>query len=274
MARFAAPAVAAALLATTGCQRHTPPTSAGPAPRRIVSLAPSATEILFAVGAGPRVAAVDSFSNYPPEAKRLPKVGGISVNYEAVVAARPDLVVGVSDLQAASLERCRQLGLKTLALDTTTLAKTIEAIRTAGAATGNAAEGWRAARALESALLRVSRSVAHRPRVKTLFVAEATPSCVVAGHNTFIDEVIRAAGGENATDATGFATLGREAQKETAPDVVLAGDETEAKALRRVWPYPARVVVAPRDILVRPGPRLAVGVRWLAQTLHPEVRVP
>lgn len=272
--RSVAPILAALVLVTAGSHREPPQATDAAAPRRIVSLAPSATEILFAAGAGPRIVAVDAFSDYPPEVKRLPKVGDISPNYEAIVAARPDLVVGVADLQAASLERCGQMGLRTLALDTTTLAKTRDAIRAAGSATGNPAKGRQAADGLERSIARTSRAVAHLRRVKTLFVAEAAPACVVAGRGTFIDEVIRASGGENATEAAGFATLGREAQRSTAPEVILAGDEAEARALRRAWPYPARVVVAPRDILVRPGPRLAEGVRWLAQTLHPEVRVP
>jgi iron complex transport system substrate-binding protein len=259
------------LLAVTGCgQRRAPAPPPGAIPHRIVSLAPSATEMLFAVGAGSRVVATDDFSNYPPEARRLPHVGGISTNYETVVSLHPDLVVGVADLQGAALARCNGLGLKTLALETTTLAKTARAMRELGIAVGDEEAGAAASERLERQIESVSRSVAHLPRVSTLFVAEAIPGIIVAGRGTYLDEVIRAAGGENATTATGYATLGREAQRATQPDVVLAGNVADAATLRKVWPYPARVLVMPRDTLARPGPRIGEGIRWLAGALHPE----
>jgi ABC-type hemin transport system substrate-binding protein len=268
-------AVIIAAFGLSGCGREAPqapPVSSSP--QRIVSLAPSATEMLFAVGAGSRVVGTDDFSNYPPEVRRLPRTGGTTVNYEAVAALKPDLVVGVSDLQAASLERCRSLGLRVLALDTTTLPRTVEALRRAGTGVGDPDAGNDAAAALQQALSRVSRAVSGLPPVRVVFVAEATPSVIVAGRRTFVNEVIETAGGENAIGAPGFVSLGREAQRAALPDVVLAGDEADARALRRVWPYPARVVVMPRDILVRPGPRLGEGARWLATVLHPEIRKP
>jgi iron complex transport system substrate-binding protein len=259
-----------------GCARKPapliPPTHV--APKRIVSLAPSATEILFAVGAGPRVVGVDDASNYPRAAETLPHFSVLPLNAEAVAALKPSLVVGISDLQADTLSHLSGLGLQTMGLDTTGYDETVAAIRRAGERVGDAETAERAARLLETTKKEVSARTADRPRKSVLFIAEGRPIVYVAGKDTFMDELIHLAGGENAAPVKGFSSLSVEALVRLRPDVILLGREDAlpraAKGLRASDGKPTRVVVIPEDILTRPGPRLGQGLRWLAQTLHPE----
>jgi len=237
-------------------------------PLRIVSLAPSVTEMLFALGAGPRTVAADEYSNYPPEAARLPRIGASSVNYEAVLAQKPDLVIGVHDLQGASLKRLRELGLSTLELDTTGYDKTIAAIRELGDRIGERAKAGSVCAALVSKRSQAASRRRAGPAPSVLFIAEAQPSFYVAGQGTFIDEMIRLAGGTNAAKVAGFTVLSRESLVSNPPGVVLCS-AADVAAVRRRVPASTRVLVPAPDILVRPGPRLGDGLLWLSHALFP-----
>lgn len=231
-------------------------------PQRIVSLAPSVTEMLYAVGAGSRVVGRDDYSNYPHEAVGLPSVGAMSLNYEAIVALRPDLVVGVSDLQGSALRRCRALHLPVLALDTTRYDKTITAMRTLGETAGEAQQTEQAVKRLTKARDEALKMAPVR-RPTVLFVAEADPSLYVAGKGTFLDELIRLAGGLNAIPVKGFGVLSRESLAAHPPDLVVTSARDLAAVRKRLGPR-CRIAVSPGDILVRPGPRLGEGLAWLS----------
>jgi len=232
------------------------------------------TEILFAVEAGGRVVAIDDYSNFPEAAKALPKVGGVSVNYERVVGLEPDLVIGVSDLQGASLERLKTLGLDVLAIDTTSYDKTIEAVRLVAREVGEPGSGDRVAAALDEARAEHRAGYAGVPGASVLAVAEASPAVIAMGQGTFFDDLLRIVNAPNAAPVRGFAPLSREALATLRPDVVLTGSEEEAAAMRRRFEglpgADPRVLVMPPDILVRPGPRLRDGLLWLAKATHPE----
>ncbi|HEY3268628.1 MAG TPA: helical backbone metal receptor [Armatimonadota bacterium] len=236
-------------------------------PKRIVSLAPSVTEMLYAVGAGDHVVGADDFSNYPPEAKRLARIGGLSVNNEAVLALRPDVVVGVADLQGASLARLARLGQRTMAVDTAGYQKTIDAIRGLGSL-GDPARADAAAKRLEAARA-AARAAAPRRAPAVLCVAEASPNLFVAGQGTFQDDLLRLAGARNAAPIHGFAPLSRETLARIQPDLALVADEADAAAMRRRFAgRKLRIAVMPRDILVRPGPRLGEGLAWLSHAIQ------
>jgi iron complex transport system substrate-binding protein len=276
-ARHLAGAALIGLLLAGGCTRK-PAARVTNAPRetpkRIISIAPSVTEILFAVGAGPRVVAVDDASDYPPDTARLPHLSVLPLNAEAVVSRKPDLVIGVSDLQSDTLAHLAGLGVATLGLDTTGYDKTAAAIRAVGRVTDTAEAAERAARLLEASKQEVVARVSALPRKSVLFVAEGRPMVYVAGSGTFMDEMIGLAGGRNAAPVKGFSSLSTESMVRLRPDVILLGKEDAlprvARAMRAADGKPPRVVVMPEDILARPGPRLSQGLRWLAQTLHPE----
>jgi iron complex transport system substrate-binding protein len=220
------------------------------------------------------VVAVDDASDYPAETAALPHLSVLPLNAEAVVAENPDLVVGVSDLQGDTLSHLAGLGLRTLALDTTGYDKTAAAIRQVGAVVDRPEAAERAARLLEETKKEVAARVSALPKKSVLFVAEGRPIAYVAGTGTFMDAMISFAGGENAAPVKGFSSISTEAMLRLHPDVILLGKEDAlpraARKMQTRGGKPCRVVVMPEDILARPGPRLGQGLRWLAETLHPE----
>lgn len=259
-----------------GCSRSPSPLphTEAASPKRVVSLAPSVTEMMFAIGAGPRLVAVDDASNYPADVSAIPHLSVLPLNAEAVASRKPDLVVGVSDLQGDVISHLQGLGMPVLALDTTSYDKTAAAIRVLGRAMNEPGAAERAARLLESTKKEVAARVAALPKASVLFIAEGHPIVYVAGRSTFMDELIRMAGGENAAPVTGFTSISLEALARLHPDVILLGNEDALPRASRGMTTSngtsCRVVIIPDDILTRPGPRLGQGLRWLAQTLHPE----
>ncbi len=250
------------------------------APRRIVSIAPSNTEILFALGLGDRVAGVTDSCDYPEEAKAKPKVGAVDVDYEKILEIAPDLVVAVGSLQRQAIDRLTELGVPVLAVNPKSLDGVLSAISMIGTAAGVEAR----ARALTAQLRerieavesRVSgERTSRRPRV---FVEIWNDPLMTAGPGTFIDELIAAAGGENvAHDAMAeWPQIDAEAVIQKDPEVIVLTNFNLEEALARpAWQTIAayrsgRVFEVDPDLLVRPGPRLVQGLEELARLLHPE----
>lgn len=277
MNRLLLPAIAAVCL--IGCARIPKPrppvrTHVAPYPTRIVSIAPSVTEILFAVGSGPKVVAVDDYSNYPPEATSLPRVGAMALNYEKIVALKPDLVIGVSDLQGASLNRLDKLGLKTLRLDTTTYGKTMNAVRDVGSATGCVSGSARVFGAMVKALGE-ARSAGKPTHQRVLVVVEASPKLFVAGQGTFLDGLLAIVGASNAAEKPGFQMVSLEGLIAMKPGLVLTTTAEDARTLASLLArahLKTPVLTAPRDSFVRPGPRLADGLTWLSNAVREPVK--
>ncbi|MDH7498236.1 MAG: ABC transporter substrate-binding protein, partial [Syntrophomonadaceae bacterium] len=173
-------------------------------PRRLVSLSPAQTEILFALGLGDRVVGVTDYCDWPEEARRKPKIGGFSSpNLEKVVAARPDLVVGNSmHLEAA--DQLEKLGIAVIILDPHSVEGTLDSIEKLGRVTGRSEEAAQLRAAIQADLDAVRQTLAkagksERPRV---YYEVWYGPLMTAGPNTVIDDVIRLAGGVNvAADA-------------------------------------------------------------------------
>lgn len=257
-----------ACLSLFGCARPNEAAPSAARPERIVSLAPSVTEMVYAVGAGDRVVGVDRFSDYPPDARKKPRIGDMNVNYERVVALKPDLVIGVEDLQAASLARLRDLGLNVLALDTTSYDKVIAAIEQVAAVVGEPAHGKTVTDLLRAERDSVRDGLEGLPTRSALIVIETEPNIIVAGRQTFLDELLTLAGAANVAPVTGFGPLSREGLARLHPDLVLTFGPEEAEALKRrlarLPGAPPPVVVLPPDVLTRPGPRIGDGLQRLA----------
>jgi cobalamin transport system substrate-binding protein len=262
----------------------------GPAPRRIVSLVPAITEMLFAIGAGPQVVAVSSYDEFPAEVKALPKVGALlDPDTERILALRPDLVVvygSQSDLEK-QLERAR---LRTFSYRHGGIATTLGTIRDIGIATGHRKESNDLVSSLQARLDAVRDRVKGRPRPRVVLVFERQPGTLrevyASGGVGFLHEMLDAAGGTNV-----FADLARESVQPSietllarAPDVILevrapglieksAADETDAwSALSSVPAVKNRRVHLLRgDYLVVPGPRLAMATEAFARALHPDL---
>ena len=253
-------------------------TLVGPA-RRIVSLAPHVTELLFAAGAGDRVIAGVDYSDHPPAARRLRTVGSYTdVNVEAVLALRPDLVVGWrAGNRPEQLQQLEQLGLPVYRTDPQRLADIPAALRSLGRLAGTADQADTAAHAFEAGVAALAASHPDGRRVRVFYQVWDQPLMTVGGGH-WIDQVITLCGGENvfADLRTPTPTVSLEAVLAAAPEVILAGGmggkEPAWLARWRQWPaLPAvragHLHAIDPDWLQRAGPRLLLGARAVCGAL-------
>jgi iron complex transport system substrate-binding protein len=175
------------------------PTHASEAvPKKIVSLAPSVTETIFALGFGDRLVGVTTYCDYPAEARKLPKIGDfMNPSLEAVIANKPDLVIGVigatDPVKAREMER---LGLKVVLVSVANLSDVLASITSIAALLGNEKTGEKLVAKIRAQVEDVKKRVAPAARRKVLLVVGVHPVIAVGGKN-FIDELITMAGGEN-----------------------------------------------------------------------------
>ena len=271
-----------ATLALLACEEPPAPAPAGP-PRRIVSLAPSVTELLFALGTGDRVVGGTRFCDYPPEAAGLPRVGGYTdPSVEAVAGLKPDLVLAVpSPANRRPVEALRRLGLSVEIVSDRRLADVRQALATVGDLLGRQAAARAAVARLDAGLDTVRRRVAGRPRPSVLLVYGHRP-LVVAAAGSWAGELLAIAGGDNVVAGDGYPLRPLEQVLADAPAVIVdvamapAGSRRE-EAVRfwTRWPsLPAvrdgRVHVLNGGALMRPGPRAPEAAAALARVLHPE----
>lgn len=260
-------------------------------PQRIISLAPSTTEIVFALGAGDRLVGVTRYCDYPPAATNVAKVGGyVDPSYESIVALRPDLTILLTSHREPKAQ-IEKMHLRTLTVPHQTVEDIHEAIRRIGEACG---EGERADALLKGLTNRthaVTSAVAGRPRPRVLVCigrdigASQLTGMYVAGRNGFYDQIIELAGGLNAwtNRSVPYPQLSAEGVLGLNPDVIIdllsemsPGKETPAQAGRQ-W-VRLGTVAAVRDkrvhVLVgnqalRPGPRYIDCLEQMARLLHP-----
>ena len=254
----------------------------GPAAMRIISLAPSLTEILFAIGAGDRLVGVCNFCDHPAEVARVPRVGTFTApSIEAILAARPDLLMAVrGPATMDAVEAVRRLGIDTLVVEDSTLDAVWAAIDSIGARSGRAAAAAELAAAMRGRFAAIRDRVAGAPRRRVLMVVGQTP-LVVAGGGTFADELIQMAGGTNvaADSAQAWPRLSLEAVLARAPEVIidsaLSHEEGADPGLWARFPsLPAvrndRVHPYSSFAALRGGPRLVEAAEEFARLIHPE----
>jgi iron complex transport system substrate-binding protein len=272
-------AVAAAAATMAACHRAPTAPAAPVAARRLISLAPSSTEILYALGVGDRLVGVDQYSDWPPAAQNVPRVGNdLNPSIERILALKPDAVFVATSANTRDLaEQLGRLGVRVVVSRVDKLDELWSDI----AAIGAAVDRQEAARALIASLrgrlARVAARVAAAPPVKTLVVVWADPLTVVGG-GSFVDEAIRAAGGANvASDSPEpYPQYSVERMLARAPEVIVVGSHKGGPPLATLASYasmPAvrnhRVHPLDGDLLFRPGPRLADGIEALSRLLHP-----
>ena len=256
--------------------------------QKVVSLAPSNTEILYAIGAEEQVIGRDEFSDYPEAAKALPSVGGSMGQYslEQIVALEPDLVLASEINTPEQVKALEDLGLTVYYLgNPTTLEEMYANLATVGRLTGRDGEAGTLAEALQVRVAEVDRklaTVADRPSVFYEIDASDPNKPYTAGPGTFIDLLISRAGGVNVAASTGsqYPQLSLEQLVVSNPAIILLGDSAygvtaEALAARPGWEALAAVQegkIFPFDdnLISRPGPRLVDGLEQLAMLLHPE----
>jgi iron complex transport system substrate-binding protein len=249
-------------------------------PARIVSLAPSNTEILFALGVEARVVAVDAYSDYPPAAAEKPTIGDYAdPDLEQIVALDPDLVLATAVHETTIVPRLEALGIPAAVIEPADLAATLDSITTIGMLTGRDDAATELVCALHARIDAVAAAVAGAARPRVFF--ELSPDLYTAGHGTFVDDLIARAGGENVVGAGlgPWPQLSAEAVIAADPEVILladheAGVTPDSVAARPGWSVVSavrdeRIVPLDTDLVVRPGPRVVDGLEAIARALHP-----
>jgi iron complex transport system substrate-binding protein len=264
--------------------RASPTDAAGLDARRIVSLAPSTTESLFVIGAGDRLVGRSRYCDWPPEVARLPVVGGLHPDLETILELSPDLVVGPQTSSLGLEEQLASRGVATFFPPVESLKAIHAALLGLGERSGHAREAARAVADLEAREAAAERAVAGATRPRVLMIVGIAP-VVAAGASSYVDELLRRAGGENVvTDGPAWPVLGFEKILELDPDIVLDGSAGPDGAVHATpqatgWSAVRAVrrgnVVAMNDPRVmRPGPRIADGLAVLARALHPDRTIP
>ena len=253
---------------------------------RIVSLAPSITETIFVLGEGERLVGVTDYCDYPPEATRKPRVGGISTpSFEAILALRPDLVLATAESNYAEhVRKLTTLGLPVYVIRPVDFETVLESIERTGTVLGREAAARAAVAAMRRDAAAIAQAVAGVPRPRVLYVVWPNP-LIAPGRGTLIDELIERAGGESVTsrEPLPYPRLSLETVVERRPDRIIVGRHAQGmvEELLRGWERlgsvsavrEGRVYGVDGDLVHRPGPRMVEALRALARVIHPE-RVP
>lgn len=253
-------------------------------PTRIVSLAPSITETLFALGLGDQLVGDTDYCEYPPEARLKSRVGPVlNPNLEKIVELKPDLVLGSREAnRIETADRLERLGIPLYGVTAETVDGTLSSIEDLGQVLNRKIEARRLVAELRSRISRVEQRVAGRRRPKVLFVVWYRP-LTTAGPHTFVADVVRRAGGVSISDDLSgeWPRLSLEEALRRDPDVILfPSAESFAPSPEELMVLPGwkefRAVKNHRlhfvsDSVVRPSPRLVDALEEVARILHPEL---
>lgn len=258
--------------------------------QKIVSLAPSNTEILFAIGAGDQVVARDTFSDYPEAAQQVKDIGGGwgEIDTEAIVALAPDLILAAEINAAEQVKALEDLGLKVYYLSNPkTLDGLYENLRTVARLTGHDVEAEALIESMKSRVAAVDEKITGASEKPLVFyeLDGTDPNAPwTSGPGTFVDLLLTQAGGANLGNVleSSWAQISLENLVTEDPDVILLGDAVwggvtaEAVAARAGWNSlsavkNSRVYPFDDNLVSRPGPRMVDGLEQLARLLHPEL---
>lgn len=258
-------------------------------PQRIISLAPSNTEILFALGLGHKIVGVTDFCDYPEEAKAIEKVGGLEPNMEKIAALKPDLVLAIGG-SPAQVEKAteieKKLGVAVLVLEPADIEGILANIELVGKATGTEKEASELVGEMRQRLNNITAKTKEaKSKPKVFFELDATdPSKpYTPGPGSFIDALITLAGGSNigASAKMQWAQLSTEEIIAQDPEIIVLGDANYGVTAEMVKARPGwSVITAVKngaiypidDVLIsRPGPRIIDGLEALARIIHPEL---
>jgi iron complex transport system substrate-binding protein len=258
-------------------------------PQRIVSLSPNVTEIIYGLGAWDRIVGVTMYSDFPPEAKTIPRVGGwVNPNLEAIVNLKPDLVIFMKDQDSIFGDNIRKLGLNTLSVDSNSSIKDIEnSILQLGKVLKKEKEAESLAARIRSNLEEMSSKTSKLPKKRVLFIVGRNPGTLediyVIGRDNYINELINLAGGENVVKSNRFALkIAKDALLSFDPEVIIeiAYDKTENRdstietwsTLKEISAIKNKEVhIVSSSELLHPSQRVIEGADVLAHILHPEV---
>ncbi|MBU6081685.1 ABC transporter substrate-binding protein [Allobacillus halotolerans] len=252
-------------------------------PERVVTVIPSATEIVYAVGGGDKVVGVDEWSNYPEEVTDIEKVGDMNLNFEKIVELEPDLVV--ADLNNGDdIQALRDKGLKVIVLGAQTLEETYEDLRLAGQAVGTEEKANETVENMQNRIEEIEKKTAELSEDEKKSVwFEIDQELFTAAENTFMNELLQIAGGKNImAGEEGWPQVNEEVVIEANPDVIITTygyymeDVEEQVLARENWKdvtaiQNEEVHNIDNDLLSRPGPRLIEGLEQLVNILYPDL---
>jgi len=250
--------------------------------QRIVSLLPSLTETVCALGQCAKLVGVDRYSNWPDSVKSLPRMGGgIDPNIESIVAQKPDLVLLAGSTRG--IERLQSLGITVLSLEPRTHSDVKRAVLTIAQALGlTPTEGERVWREIDTGVETAVQSLSAQARLQRVYL-EVSPTPYGASESSFMGETLLRMGVRNILPAAlgPFPQINPEWVVRAQPDVILAGDSSRQSLLQRPGWAQLRAVQQDRicvfsqyqsDVVMRAGPRMAEGARWIAQCLNRTAR--
>ena len=261
--------------------------------QRIISMAPSITEVLFAIGLGDIVVGVTRYCDYPPEAKKKSQVGGfLDPNYEAILILEPDLVVLLQE-QLEAQRYLKEMGLSTLTVDHRSVRGIINSISTISEACGAAGKAQGLVDDLETRITKVYEKTRSLPRTRVMVAVgrnlneTSLGGIYISGRDGFYDQLLELAGGTNvyrqrtialpAISAEGIQNFNPQVIVDIAP--ALGPTVRKKEDLVRAWDFAAgvdavkngRVYVFDEGYGVRPGPRFILLLEQMARVLHPEL---
>lgn len=261
------------------------------APKRIVSLIPSNTEIAYDLNLGKEVVGVSYFDNYPADVSKKEKVGDAQkVNTEKIIGLKPDLVLAhESSLNSSgdSLEQLKNAGITVVVInDAETFDAVYQSIEMIGKATGKTKEADDTIAKMKETIAAVkekAKTIPSNKQKKVYVEVSPSPDIYTAGKGTFIDEILHDIGAKNAAaDLKGWAKISEEAAVKLNPDTIVTTygyyikDPVKQVSGRKGWENVSAVkkkeiVDVNSDQVTRPGPRLAEGVEELAKVIYPDI---
>ncbi|HQV12925.1 MAG TPA: cobalamin-binding protein, partial [Nitrospira sp.] len=253
------------------------------APTRVVSLAPSITEMLFALGLDEQVVGVTDFCNFPAAATAKPKVGYSNPNLESLLALRPELIVAPREFHRANvLAKLEELKIPVLLLEATSLEQVFAHIHTLGRIFDRSTAAHALTAEMRQQMAEISRRTEGLPRTRVLYVINSQP-LITVGPGSYIHQMIGLAGGTNIASeaATAYPRLTMETVLKEDPEILIfprGSVETVPRSEQETWRrwttltavQQNRLREVSADALNRPGPRVMQGLEALARVIHPE----
>ncbi|MDI6601589.1 MAG: ABC transporter substrate-binding protein [Thermoanaerobacteraceae bacterium] len=250
-------------------------------PQRIVTLAPSNTEILYELGLDDKIVGVSEYDDFPPQVNEKPKLGGFSTpNIEAVIDVEPDIVIVGSSFGEENAKKLEEAGIPVIVTAPESFEDIYTSYEMIGRITGAGEKANEIVQNIKDGVSEVQKKIEGKEKPKVYFVVSMGQSNYTAGKGTFIDAVINIAGGENvASDVEGWKDYSLEKLVEHDPDIIVASKHAgevdkladspgykETKAAKN-----GKIFIIDDNIIVRPTSRILEGINEMAKIIHPEI---
>ncbi|NIP37676.1 MAG: ABC transporter substrate-binding protein [Candidatus Dadabacteria bacterium] len=258
-------------------------------PRRVVSLSPSITEIIYGLGAGDKVVGVTMYSDFPPEVKDIQKIGGwVNPNLEMILNLKPDLVIMLTDQDKIFGDKIRALGLKTLAVDSNPSTSHItRSISIIGSELGRKEQSSKLNKEINSVITEIQSEIANITPKKVLCVIGRNPGTLddiyAVGNTSYINELITLSGGVNVIKKERTALkISKESIFALDPDIIIEinHDKTDKeKEVKEIWSALSeakaiennQLKIISSSAILHPSQRIVDGLKELVKIIHPEV---